>query len=87
MDASYSDARPDIIQDWKTLKGQIKQQKIENIALLKILEKEKLKTQGQKDMVEVCLERVLRMEEKVGMIADNPNYMEDLVDTDRLSPV
>ena len=40
----------------------------------KMLEAERLKTQDQREMVRLCQERILRMEEQVGIIADNPNY-------------
>lgn len=43
--------------------------------LLKLVDKERLKTQEQRELVMTCHEHILRMEEQVGVIADNPNYM------------
>lgn len=44
--------------------------------LLKLVEIERRKTEKQRELVSLCHERILRMEEKVGIIADNPNYAE-----------
>ena len=68
---------PDIYGDYKTLKRHIRAQRDENEALRDQLEAERQKTQKQRELIEVCKERILRMEEQVGLITDNPNYTKD----------
>lgn len=77
-DACYTDCHPEIYQDWKNLKWMIKQQYIEKAKLLSELDGEQRRTEEQRDMVAICKERVLRMEEQVGIIADNPNYVHEV---------
>jgi hypothetical protein len=74
VDSVMDDVQPELYQDYKTLKKAIKKQKEDNDQLQKLLDVEKIKTQDQREMVRLCQERVLRMEEQVGIIADNPNY-------------
>lgn len=74
VEESQKDVQPEIRKDYKDLKSMIKQQRIENVAIQKLYEKERVKTEQQREMVTLCSERVLRMEEQVGMITDNPNY-------------
>ena len=80
VEESHKDVQPEIHQDYKDLKSMIKQQRIENEAIQRLYEKERVKTEEQRNMVTLCSERILRMEEQVGLIADNPNYKIDALE-------
>ena len=71
------DVKPETYKDYKTLKANIKSQKDENELLMKMLGTVSRETAEQREKVQVCSERILRMEEAVGMIAHNPVYKDD----------
>ena len=68
------DCSPEIYKDYKELKANIATQKDEKAALEKLLSKVSLETAEQRERVEVCSERILVMEEQVGMMAHNEKY-------------
>ena len=73
----HEDVKPETYKDYKTLKANIKSQKDENELLMKMLGTVSRETADQREKVAVCSERILRMEEAVGMIAHNPVYKDD----------
>lgn len=74
------DVQPDIYSDYKSLKKDIKGQKEENELLYKNLFHLKREAQEQRDKVALCKDRVQKMEQHVGMIADNPIYATDALE-------
>lgn len=84
VDAAHEDCKPEIYKDYKTLKAMIKKQKEENEVLQKHLDKERQKTNEQRNLITLCQERVLRLEEQVGIIEHNPNYFGNQSEDDLL---
>lgn len=80
VESVSEDVKPETYKDYKTLKANIKSQKDENELLMKMLGTVSRETAEQREKVSVCSERILRMEEAVGMIAHNPVYKDDLED-------
>ena len=70
----HDDCSPEIYKDYKELKANIAHQKDEKAALMKLIDKVGLETADQRERVEVCSERILVMEEQVGMMAHNEKY-------------
>ena len=68
------DIKPETYKDYKTLKANIKAQKEENTVLDKELVKVATETAEQREKVKIYEERILAMEEVVGMIANNEIY-------------
>ena len=68
------DCQPEIYKDYKELKKNIAEQKDENAQLKKLLETVSKETADQRARVEICSERILVMEEQVGMMAHNEAY-------------
>ena len=68
------DIKPETYKDYKTLKANIKSQKEENLALDKELTQVSQETADQREKVKIYSERILAMEEVVGMIANNSIY-------------
>ena len=68
------DCQPEIYKDYKELKKNIAEQKDENAQLRKLLETVAKETADQRARVEICSERILVMEEQVGMMAHNEAY-------------
>ena len=77
VDNVSEDVNPETYKDYKTLKGNIKAQKDENELLLKILAGVQRDTAAQREKVAVCSERILKMEEAVGMIGHNDAYRDE----------
>ena len=69
------DIKPETYKDYKLLKANIKSQKEENSILDKELAQVAMETEEQREKVKVYFDRIRIMEEMVGMIADNPDYM------------
>ena len=65
------DCSPEIYKDYKLLKSNIGEQKDENAVLRKTLDKVSKETADQRERVAICSERILVMEEQVGMMAHN----------------
>jgi hypothetical protein len=63
VEIAHADCKPEIYKDRKTLKGMIKHQKDENEKLLRLVDQERAKTRDQRELVMLCAERILRMEE------------------------
>lgn len=59
-------------------------QKDENMVLKKVLEKVSQETLDQRDRVAICSERILVMEEQVGMMAHNEKYKQSVEIGDEL---
>ena len=72
------DCSPEIYKDYKELKSNIAHQKDEKAALEKLLSKVSLETAEQRERVEICSERILVMEEQVGMMAHNEKYKQSV---------
>ena len=72
------DCSPEIYKDYKELKSNIATQKDEKAALEKLLGKVSLETAEQRERVEICSERILVMEEQVGMMAHNEKYKQSV---------
>ena len=72
------DCSPEIYKDYKELKSNIAAQKDEKAALEKLLGKVSLETAEQRERVEICSERILVMEEQVGMMAHNEKYKQSV---------
>ena len=68
------DCQPEIYKDYKELKKNIADQRDENSQLRKLLETVAKETTDQRERVEFCSERILIMEEQVGMMAHNEAY-------------
>ena len=77
VDNVTEDVKPETYKDYKTLKANIKAQKDENELLLKTLDTIRRETVDQRERVAVCSERIMKMEEQVGMIAHNQAYFKD----------
>ena len=75
--------RDRIYKDYKELKANIAEQRDENAALQKALATVSKETQEQRERVALCSERILVMEEQVGMMAHNEKYRQS-VDGDEL---
>ena len=87
VESVQEDCQPEIYKDYKELKGNITAQKDENAALKKTFVKISNETAEQRERVEVCSERILVMEEQVGMMAHNEVYkrsVEEQADVDEL---
>ena len=87
VESVQEDCQPEIYKDYKELKGNITAQKDENAALKKTFVKISNETAEQRERVEVCSERILVMEEQVGMMAHNEAYkrsVEEPTDVDEL---
>ena len=87
VESVQEDCQPEIYKDYKELKGNITAQKDENAALKKTFVKISNETAEQRERVEVCSERILVMEEQVGMMAHNEAYkrsVEEPADVDEL---
>ena len=69
-----TDINPETYKDYKALKANIKSQKDENELLLKMLATVSRETAEQREKVAICSERIMKMEEEVGMIAHNNAY-------------
>ena len=74
VDSVQDDVSPETYKDYKTLKSNIKTQKDENEVLLKILAGIQRDTGAQREKVAIFSERILKMEEAVGMIGHNNAY-------------
>ena len=74
VDNVSEDIQPETYKDYKTLKKDIKSQKDENELLIKMLGSVSRETAEQRERVAVCSERIMKMEEAVGMIAHNNEY-------------
>ena len=77
VDNVSEDVNPETYKDYKTLKGNIKAQKDENELLQKVLAGVSRDTAAQREKVAICSERILKMEEAVGMIAHNEAYVKE----------
>ena len=71
VDNVADDLNPETYKDYKMLKKNIKSQKDENELLLKTLATIYRETAEQREKVAICSERIMKMEEAVGMIAHN----------------
>ena len=80
----HEDCSPEIYKDYKELKGNIATQKDENALLQKNLDKVSKETAEQRDRVALCSERILQMEEQVGMMANNDAYQKSVDGVDDL---
>ena len=72
------DTQPEIYKDYKQLKKDIAAQKDENQILLKQLATVSKETADQRERVAVCAERILVMEEQVGMLAYNEKLKQSI---------
>lgn len=70
----HEDCQPEIYKDYKELKQNMASQKEENILLQKTIDRISRETAEQRDRVAFCSERILVMEENVGMMAHNEAY-------------
>lgn len=77
VESVSEDVAPETYKDYKTLKGDIKAQKDENECLLKVLDGVRRDTAAQREKVALCSERILKMEEAVGMIGYNDAYKDE----------
>ena len=68
------DVQPEIYSDFKQLKADIKEQKLERQFLQKTLEQLYRSTEEQRAKVKFCKERIAAMEDSVGMIANTEAY-------------
>lgn len=80
VEAVMDDVQPDIYADYKALKRDIKNQKEENEILYKSLISLKREAKEQQDKIVFCAERIQKMEQHLGMIADNPNYTDEALE-------
>jgi hypothetical protein len=71
------DVQPEIYSDFKQLKADIKEQKLERQMLQKTLEQLYRSTEEQRAKVEFCKDRIIAMEDSVGMIANTEAYKND----------
>ena len=78
------DCQPEIYKDYKELKANIAAQKEENVALKKTFTVIQRDTTDQRERVEICSERILVMEEQVGMMAHNEVYKQSMEAQDEL---
>ena len=72
------DCSPEIYKDYKELKANMFVQKEENVQLKKVLDTVTRETADQRDRVAICSERILVMEEQVGMMAHNDKYKQSI---------
>ena len=84
VEGVQEDVSPEIYKDYKQLKHDMAEQKDENAALRKILEKVSRETADQRERVAVCSEHILVMEEQVGMMAHNEQYKRSVEGMDDL---
>ena len=80
VESVQDDTSPEIYKDYKQLKKDIHYQKDENSALQKTLDKVSRETAEQRDRVALCSERILVMEEQVGMMEHNEKYKQSVED-------
>ena len=81
VESVQDDCQPEIYKDYKELKSNMVVQKEENIALKKTFVTISKETADQRERVEVCSERILVMEEQVGMMAHNEAYKRSIEPT------
>ena len=84
VESVQEDCQPEIYKDYKELKQNIAEQKDENMQLKKLLETVAKETNDQRERVEICSERILVMEEQVGMMAHNEAYKQSIEVPDEL---
>ena len=84
VESVQEDCQPEIYKDYKELKQNIAEQKDENMQLKKLLETVAKETIDQRERVEICSERILVMEEQVGMMAHNEAYKQSIEVPDEL---
>ena len=84
VESVQDDCQPEIYKDYKELKQNIQEQKDENMQLKKLLESVAKETSDQRERVEICSERILVMEEQVGMMAHNEAYKQSIDVPDEL---
>ena len=84
VETVQDDCQPEIYKDYKELKQNISEQKDENQQLKKLLETVARETADQRERVELCSERILVMEEQVGMMAHNEAYKKSIEVPDEL---
>ncbi len=80
VESVQEDTSPEIYKDYKQLKRDIHEQKDENSVLQKTVDKVAKETEEQRDRVAICSERILVMEEQVGMMAHNDKYRQSVED-------
>ena len=73
------DTSPEIYKDYKQLKNDIGEQREENQNLQRTLEKVSRETQEQRERVAAFQERILVMEEQVGMMEYNEKYKQSVL--------
>ena len=78
VESVTEDCSPEIYKDYKELKGNMAVQKEENAILKKTLASVTKDTADQRDRVAICSERILVMEEQVGMMAHNETYKQSV---------
>ena len=73
------DVQPEIYADYKQLKHDIKEQRLERSLLLKTIEHLQRNTEEQRTKIKSCQVRLAVMEDQVGMIANTEAYKANFI--------